>query len=177
MNARPTGTRFLLAAAVVAALVIGAAGCSSDSKSSDDAKTSSTASTSKTRTDVGTSEADLKTAAAGYTSAKLDSSSASYDYLAPSCKDKYSASEWDSNVNQVTAILEQALPGISDAKVGTVAVRGVTPVAGEAQVTIVASNGSELIGAAKAEWDKWIVDNGMWVTTDCVAAADLIAGG
>ena len=61
-------------------------------------------------------------------------------------------------------------------KVGAVAVRNVTPAAGEAQVVIVAKDGTDLIGAAKAEWGKWVVENGMWVTTDCVGANDLISG-
>jgi len=159
----------------VGCLALGAVGCSSDSKS-DTSTNTSAASGASTRTDTGTSEADLKTAATNNATAKLALSGSSYAYLATACTSKFSSAEWTSNLKAVGTILNTALPGISDAKVGAVSTRNVTPVSGEAQVVIVAKDGTDLIGAAKAEWGKWVVENGMWVTTDCVAANDLISG-
>jgi hypothetical protein len=149
-------------------------GCSSDSKSDSSTNTSEAA--KSTRTDTGTSEADLKTAATNNATAKLADAGSSYDYLAATCKAKFSSAQWNTNLKAVGTILNTALPGIADAKVGAVATRNVTPVSGEAQVVIVAKDGTDLIGASKAEWGKWVVENGMWVTTDCVAANDLISG-
>lgn len=174
MNARGTGTRCLLAAVAVACLAIGAVGCSSDSKS--DSGSSDTSAAKSSRTDTGTSEADLKTAASAFAAKLVEEDSSSYDYLTAACKTKYSSSEWDTNISQIAAIVNPALPGIEDAKVGAVATRNVTPVSGEAQVVIVAKDGTDLIGADKAEWGKWVVENGMWVTTDCTSANDLISG-
>jgi hypothetical protein len=164
----------------VACLAIGAVGCSSDSKSDKGSTGTSAGSGSgakTTRTDTGTSEADLKSAATANATAKLADSAASYDYLAAACKTKYSAASWDANLNAVATILKTALPGIDEAKVGAVATRNVTPVSGEAQVVILAKDGSDLVGAAKAEWGKWVVESSMWVTTDCTSASDLVSGG
>ena len=63
VNARGTGTRYLVAAVVAAALAIGAAGCSSDSKSADDTPTV----TAAPRSDKGTTEADLNALIAAVT--------------------------------------------------------------------------------------------------------------
>jgi len=178
VNARGTGTRCLLAVVAAGCLTFGVIGCSSDKKADTSTSTSTSAPSGSggARTDTGTSEADLKTAATANATAKLADSAASYDYLAAACKSKYSSAAWTTNLKAVETILTTALPGISDATVGAVAVRNVTPASGEAQVVIVAKDGTDLIGAAKAEWGKWVVENGMWVTTDCVAANDLISG-
>jgi hypothetical protein len=159
----------------VACLAMGAVGCSSDSKSGTSTDTSASAKSS--RTDNGTTEAELKTAASAFATKLVEEDSSSYDYLTAACKTKFSSSQWDANISQIAAIVNPALPGIADAKAGPVATRNVTPVSGEAQVVLQAKDGTDLIGADKAQWGKWVVENGMWFTSDCTAASDVIAGG
>ncbi len=175
MNARGTGTRYLLAALVATALAIGAMGCSSDSKSDNSSTTQ--AGPTATRTDTGTSEADLKKAAGALAALSLRSGADSYAYLSGSCQEKFSSTEWATNMRQIVEGIAAALPAVATAKVGDVTVRSVTPVSGEAQVVILDASGAPLIGADKAAWSDWVVEDGKWVTNTCASAKDLLTGG
>jgi hypothetical protein len=176
VNVRGSRTRHLLAAlAVVAAVVLGATACSSDSGSGDE--DTSSASTLAPRTDSGTTEADLKVAAAASTTASISGDVDSYNYLSESCRSKFTSSAWATNAEQISTGIANVIPGFDEAKVGVVSVRNVTPVDAEVQVTLVSTDGKDVIGADDAAWDKWIVENGQWVTASCAEAKDLLAGG
>jgi len=161
-----------VAAVVAAALAIGAAGCSSDSKSADDTPTV----TAAPRSDKGTTEADLKAAATTLAADNLQDSVDTYAYISAKCKAKFTEAQWKTNQHQITEGLRAALPAFKDAKVGTVTVRNVTPTSGEAQIVVLDSKGAELVKPADASWNSWVVEDGLWVTEECPAASELAGG-
>ncbi|MGZ4692982.1 MAG: hypothetical protein ACXWBN_11495 [Acidimicrobiales bacterium] len=162
-------------AVVVAALAVGAAACSSDSKSTKDTTTSSASGSASNRTDSGTSEADLKKAATAYVDAVLVDSASSYPYLSSSCHSKWTAAAWKDNEKQLASLVTTAINDNGQPKAGTVETRNVTPLAGEAKVKILDSTGKEI--SSDTGWTPWVVENGMWVTSKCDAAAAAFSGG
>lgn len=172
MNAQGTRTRYLLAAVVAVTMTFGALGCGSSK--SDTSSSPKTEASVAARADTGTTEADLKKAAAAANNANLADTADAYAYLSASCHDKFTSAEWVDNLHVINQGIRTAVPALANAKTGPVNVRNVTPTSAEAQIIIVDASGKELVGADKADWGEWVVEDGQWVTTKCITANELL---